>query len=353
MPVYILTRCLLRNYNRLTNNEYAEEAHRKGILSGVIMESDLNVVGTARAVSTSPQRRWRKWSEAGQAYLYLLPVFAILAVFAYAPSLFVFYMSLFKWNFLNRGTQPFVGLDNYNFLLHDPNFWQSMQVTLTYVVISVPLHLFLSLFLAILLMAGIRARTFWRLAIFTPFITPLVATTTIWYWMFDNYHGLFNGVLRLLHLHTIDWLGDPHWVLVSIIFYTTWKAVGFSTILFMAGLSNISPSLAEAARVDGANPFQVFQYITWPLLLPITLVVLLLSTIEAFKMFQPVFLFVGAEGGPTNAARTLGLYLFSQAFSTNSHDGLGAAISVIIFLLVFTISAAQLLFTRRAANAAY
>ena len=317
------------------------------------MESDLNVVGTVRVLKTLPQRRSRRWSEAGQAYLYLLPVFVILGVFAYAPSLFVFYMSLFKWNFLNRGTQPFIGLDNYTFLFHDPNFWQSMQVSLTYVVISVPLQLFISLFLAILLMSGIRGKAFWRLAIFTPFITPLVATTTIWYWMFDNYHGLFNGILRMLHLHPIDWLGDPHWALVSIIFYTSWKAVGFSTILFMAGLSNVSPALAEAARVDGANPFQVFRHITWPLLLPITLVVLLLGTIDAFKMFQPVFLFVGAEGGPNNAARTLGLYLFSEAFSTNSHDGLGAAVSVVIFLLVFTVSVAQLVLTRRDVNAAY
>ncbi len=316
------------------------------------MESDLQVVGTVPMSRSAPRRRPRRWAETGQAYLYLLPVFAILGVFAYAPSLFVFYMSLFNWNFLNRGAQPFVGLDNYNFLFHDPNFWQSMGVTLAYVFISVPLHLFISLFLAILLMSGIRARAFWRLAIFTPFITPLVATTTIWYWMFDNYHGLFNGVLRLLHLHPIDWLGDPHWTLFSIIMYTTWKSVGFSTILFMAGLTNVSPSLAEAARVDGANPLQVFRYITWPLLLPITLVVLLLGTIEAFKMFQPVFLFVGSEGGPGNAARTLGLYLFSQAFGNNSHDGLGAAISVVIFLLVFTISVAQLVFTRRDANAA-
>ena len=317
------------------------------------MESDLQMVGTVRASRSLPQKRSRHWREAGQAYLYLLPVFAILGVFAYAPSLFVFYMSLFKWNFLVKGTQPFVGLGNYEFLFHDANFWQSAQVTLVYVVVSVPLHLFISLFLAILLMSGIRARAFWRLAIFTPFITPLVATTTIWYWMFDNYHGLFNGILRLIHLHPIDWLGDPHWALISIILYTTWKSVGFSTILFMAGLSNVSPSLAEAARVDGANPLQVFRYITWPLLLPITLVVLLLGTIDAFKMFQPVFLFVGAEGGPNNAARTLGLYLFSQAFATNSHDGLGAAVSVVIFLLVFTISVTQLIFTRRDVNTAY
>ncbi len=321
------------------------------------MEGDVSMsaIEGGKVLTATPQKLSRRlrWREAGQAYLFLLPVFAILAVFAYGPSIFVFYMSLFKWNFLNHGVQPFIGLDNYTFLFHDPNFLQSIQVTLLYVLISVPLHLFISLFLAILLMSGIRGRTTWRLAIFTPFVMPLVATTTVWYWMFDNYHGLFNSILHLFHLRSIDWLGDPHWVLVSIIFYTTWKSVGFSTILFMAGLSNVSPSLAEAARVDGANPLQVFRHITWPLLMPITLVVLLLSTIESFKMFQPVFLFVDAQGGPENAARTMGLYMFSQAFSNNSHDGLGAAISVVIFLLVFTISAAQLVFTRRGANAAY
>jgi ABC-type sugar transport system permease subunit len=318
------------------------------------MESDLTMPGIGQAKVSRPLTWYLyRWWATGQAYLYLLPVFIILGIFSYAPAIFVFYMSLFKWNFLVHGEQPFVGLDNYQFLLHDPNFWQAVQVTLTYVVISVSLHLLLSLFLAVILMSGIRAKTFWRLAIFTPFITPMVATTTIWYWMFDNYHGLFNGLLHLVRLQPIDWLGDPRWTLVSIIFYTTWKSLGFSTVIFMAGLSNISPSLAEAARVDGASPWQVFRYVTWPLLLPITLVVLLLSTIDAFKMFQPVFLFVGPGGGPLNSARTLGLYLFSVAFSNNPHDGLGAAISVIIFLLVFTISIMQLGLTRRNADAAY
>lgn len=313
------------------------------------------VLSTGRAEKVRYHFSWyiKRWFATGQAYLYLLPVFVVLGIFAYAPSIFVFYMSLFKWNFLNRGTQPFIGLGNYQFLLHDPNFWQSLRVTILYVVASVPLHLGISLLLALLLMSGIRAKAFWRLAIFTPFITPLVATTTIWYWMFDNYHGFFNGLLRLVHMHPIDWLGDPHWTLTSIIFYTTWKSVGFSTVIFMAGLSNLSPSLAEAAQVDGANPWQVLRYITWPLLLPVTLVVLLLGTIDAFKMFQPVFLFVGPGGGADNAARTLGLYLFSQAFATNAHDGLGAAISVVIFLLVFTVSVGQLVLTRRNAEAGY
>lgn len=315
------------------------------------LERDISItpleeVGPARALVTR-QARWRRWTTGGQAYLYLLPVFAILGLFAYAPSIFVFYMSLFKWNFLNHGVQPFIGLSNYDFLLHDPNFWQSLQVTLLYVIISVPLHLFLALFLALLLMSGIRAKAFWRLLIFMPFITPMVATTSIWYWMFDNYHGLFDGLLRLLHMKPIDWLGDPHWTLVSIIFYTTWKSLGFSLVIYLAGLGNISPSLGEAARVDGANSWQVLRFITWPLLTPVTLVVLLLSTIEAFKMFQPVFLFVGAGGGPANAARTLGLYLFDVGFSNNPHDGLGAAISVVLFLLVFTISVAQFGLSRR------
>ncbi|HLZ62495.1 MAG TPA: sugar ABC transporter permease [Ktedonosporobacter sp.] len=291
-------------------------------------------------------RRLKRWFSTGQAYLYLLPVFIVLGIFAYAPSIFVFYMSLFKWNFLNHGEQPFVGLENYQFLWSDANFWQSLLVTLSYVVISVPVQLCLALLLALILMSGIRAKAFWRLAIFTPYITPLVATTTIWLWIYDDYHGFLNGVLQWLHLKPVQWLDDPRWVLISIIIYTIWKSAGFSVVLFMAGLGNISPALAEAARVDGAGGWQVFRYITWPLLMPITLVVLLLGTIDAFKMFQPVFLFVGAGGGAGNTARTLGLYLFSQAF-TGNHPGLGSAIAVILFLLVFTISVAQLGLSRR------
>ncbi len=312
------------------------------------MESDLQVqVVPARREQRQRRLPLLRKLEVGQAYLYLLPAFLVLGVFSYAPSVLVFFMSLFKWNFLVHGDQPFIGLQNYQFLLQDPNFWQSLQVTLLYVVISVPLQLFLALTLAMILMGGIRGKAFWRLLIFAPFITPMVATTIIWNWLFDYYHGFFNSILALVHLHPIDWLNDPHWVLLSVVGYTTWKSLGFSVVLFMAGLTNISPALSEAARVDGANPWHIFRYIIWPLITPITLVVLLLGTIDAFKMFQPVFLLVGPEGGPQNAGRTLGLYLFSEAFGTNTRAGRGSAIAVIIFLLVFTIAAAQLGLSRR------
>jgi ABC-type sugar transport system permease subunit len=299
-----------------------------------------------QVVSLNGSRR-RRWWAGRQAYLYLLPAFFLLAIFNYGPTLMVFYMSLFKWSFLNRGTQPFVGFGNFEFMFRDENFWQALRTTILYVAIAVPLQLFLALFLALILMSGIRARAFWRLAIFTPFITPLVATTTIWRWIFDNYHGLLNGVLKVAHLGPIDWLGDPHWTLVSVIIYTTWKSAGFNVVIFMAGLGNISPSLGEAAKVDGANIWQVFRHITWPLLAPITLVVLLLSTIEAFKMFQPVFLLFGPDGGADNSARTLGLYLYSEAFTTVARAGYGSAVSVILFLLVFTVAIAQFGLSRR------
>lgn len=293
----------------------------------------------------------RRWASTGQAYVYLLPAFIVLALFSYGPAAFVFYMSLFKWSFLNQGVQPFIGLANYEYLLHSATFWHALQTTVLYVVISVPLQLFLALFLAMCLMSGIRAKAFWRLMIFMPFITPLVATTAIWYWMFDRYHGLFNGLLRLVHLPAIDWLGDPHWTLFSIILYTTWKSAGFSLVIFLAGLGNIPMELKEAARVDGAGSWHIFRHITWPMLIPITLVVMLLGTIEAFKMFQPAFLLVGPVGGPDNSANTLGLYLFSEGFSTNPHDGRGAAISVILFLLVFIVSIVQFSLSRRGTQA--
>ncbi|GCE48989.1 multiple sugar transport system permease protein [Thermosporothrix hazakensis] len=312
------------------------------------MDGELTVSVSGQEQKPLPWKsRLKRWITSGQAYLYLLPAFVILGVFSYTPTIFVFVISLFKWNFLRHTAQPFAGLGNYEVLFRDPNFWQSLQVTVLYVVFSVPIQLFLSLFLAIMLMSGIRAKAFWRLAIFAPYIMPMVATTTIWLWMFDNYHGLFNGVLKWFHLQPIDWLGDPHWILPSIILYTTWKSLGFNVVLFMAGLTNVSAELSEAAKVDGANIWQVFRHITWPMLKPVTVVVLLLSTIEAFKMFQPVFLLVGPNGGAGNAGRTLGLYLFSKAFGTTAQAGMGSAISVVIFLLVFTISVAQFALNRR------
>lgn len=310
----------------------------------------VSVSVAAEAKPTTLGARVRRVRASLGPYFYLLPAFAVLGVFAYAPTFYVFYISLFKWNALIHGAQPFIGLGNYQFLLSDPNFIQAFRTSLTYVVVTVPLSLFLSLFIAMLLMSNIRARSWWRLAVFTPFITPMVATTTIWYWMFDYYHGFFNQVLGVFHLQPVDWLGNPHLALGSIIAYTVWKGLGFNVVLFMAGLANMPPQLAEAARVDGANAWQIFRHITWPMLRPITLVVLLLSTIEAFKMFQPVFLFEGPGGGPLNAARTLGLYLYYQAFAGSAQDGLGAAIAVFIFLLVFTIAAIQLGVTGRFAR---
>jgi multiple sugar transport system permease protein len=121
----------------------------------------------------------------------------------------------------------------------------------------------------------------------------------------------------------------------------------------MAGFSTISPELAEAARMDGANPWQIFRFITWPLLIPITLVVLLLSTIDSFKMFQPVYLLIGSDGGLANTVQTLGLYMFQEAFLGNPHSGVGAAISVVIFLIVFTIAISQFVLTRRNRNTGY
>lgn len=315
------------------------------------VERDATVptVEVTAAKKIASTRRWhvRRWFDTGQAYLYLLPAFLILGVFWYLPSVFVFYMSLFKWDFFNYGVQPYIGFANYDYLFHSVRFWQSLEVTVLYVVIAVPLSLVLALLLALCLMSGIRGRVFWRLAIFSPFILPLVATTTAWSWIFDLHHGLFNGLLYLLHLQPIDWLGDPHWIPFSIILYTTWKSLGFSVVMFMAGLANVSPSLAEAARVDGAGMWQVFRFITWPLLIPITLVVLVLETISAFKMFQPVFLLLGPAGGADNRMYTLGLYLFNEGFSASDpHTGRGAAISVILFLLVFTISIGQIALSR-------
>ena len=164
-------------------------------------------------------KRRRQFLSTGQAYLYLLPALAILGFFAYYPAFYVFYISLFKWNFLIHGDQPFVGFANYVVIWKDPNFWQLLRTTLAFVVISVPVHLLISLGLALLLMSGIKGKALWRLAIFTPYITPLVATVSIWYWMFDRYHGLFNGLLAIFHRSSIDWLNDPHWVLPSVIFF--------------------------------------------------------------------------------------------------------------------------------------
>ena len=294
------------------------------------------------------RKRLKSIKEYLTGYIFISPATLILAIFVIFPSIFVFYISTLNWNMI--GPKHFVGLTNYINLLfrspYAPEFWHSILVTIEYVSMSVPLQMGVSLGLAVLLMKPIKLRGFFRTGIFIAYVTPLVATSIVWMWMFNRDYGLFNAILKMLHLPTSSWLLGVPSALISIVIYTSWHEIGFSTILFMAGLTTIPKELQEAARIDGANANGVFWNITWPMLSPTTFFVLIISMIGAFKMFTPVFILTGETGGPYHSTTTTGFYLYEYAFNYWK-AGYASAVAVLLFLIIFALTLLNMKFTGR------
>jgi ABC-type sugar transport system permease subunit len=291
-------------------------------------------------------KRRRKIKEYLTGYGFITPALLILLIFAIFPTLYVFYLSTFNWSMI--GQKTFIGLHNYiNLIFKMPyakDFWHAVLVTLEYVAISVPIAISMSLFLANLLMKPIRARGFFRLGIFISYVTPLVATTIVWMWIYNSDYGLLNSFLKALHLPQSTWLlGFPS-ALFAIVIYTVWHDVGYSTILFMAGLTSVSKELQEAAEIDGATDSQVFWKITWPLLSPTTFYIFIISLIGAFKMFTPVL--VLTNGGPYGSTQTIAYLLYHEAF-VNWNTGFASAIAVVLFAIIFIITIIQFRSTGR------
>jgi multiple sugar transport system permease protein len=291
----------------------------------------------------------RRWSASLQGYLFLVPALALLAAFVLGPGIWVFGLSLFRWDLISSAA-GFLAGGNYRLLARDPLFWQSLGQTVYFVAVSVPAGMAISLGLASLLNARFPLRGFFRGAIFVPFVTPAVATIVIWQWIFNADYGLLNALLGALHLPRVGWLTDPRWIMPAVIVYTLWSTVGFNMVIFLAGLANIPPDLREAAQVDGAGRWSVFRHVTWPLLTPTTYFVLLISVINSFKVFNAIYVLTGSPngvtGGPNRAAMTIGVYLYKQAFEF-FRAGYASAISVVLFVIILAFTLLQMAATRR------
>jgi len=279
-----------------------------------------------------------------RAYLYLAPSGIIFLTFTVLPAIFVLYISLYNWNFLNAAMSTFVGLSNYRELLTSGTFWHSLLVTVYFVVGTVPTGLFLSLAMALALMQPFQGRGFVRLSVFSPYVTPVVATSIVWIWIFNPQFGLLNGILHTFHLPEPGWLQSPHWAMFGVVLYTLWHSLGFNVIVFMAGLSSIPGELREAAQIDGASRWQEFWTVTWPLLSPTTLFVLVVSTIGAMQAFTQFFTMT--SGGPLSATTTASYLLYELAFLFY-RTGPAAALAVLIFIIIAGLSAVQMVVSRR------
>jgi multiple sugar transport system permease protein len=240
----------------------------------------------------------------------------------------------------------FVGLRNFEKIWYDGIFRTAVWNTFLYTGVTTVFKLALGLWLALLLNRHFRGKAFTRAFILLPFIIPTVLSTFAWKWMFDPTFSVINWVLYHLGIihQRINWLGDPNLALISVMVVNIWRGVPFYAISLLAGLQTISPELHEAAAIDGATPRQRFWHITWPLLLPVTMVVVLFSVIQTFADFQLVYVLTG--GGPANATHLFATYAYQIGVGTGLLSE-GAAISLAMFPVLFLVVVVQLLYIRR------
>ncbi|NMP23175.1 carbohydrate ABC transporter permease [Sulfobacillus harzensis] len=276
--------------------------------------------------------------------------FGVLGVLLWAGIVSTLYR-FFHWNiFANDST--FVGLHNFSVLIHQPIFWRSLLNTAYYVVLVVPVTTLLALALALLLREArnLRGGGFSQALVFLPHVTPVVATSIIWVWIFDPNFGLANAVLRLLHLPQLGWLASVHWALPAVMIYTVWHSVGLYTVLFLAGLSTLPKQVMEAAQLDGARGWLAFRRVVLPLISPITFFVIVLATINTMQTFSQIYTLTGGPhggaGGPAFSTTTDSLLIYQTAFLYD-HFSLGSAMSLVLFVLILGMTLIQKLIADR------
>ncbi|MFA9413784.1 MULTISPECIES: carbohydrate ABC transporter permease [Streptococcus] len=275
------------------------------------------------------------------SYTFLAPILVFFTVFVLAPMIMGFVTSFFRYT---QTEFTFIGLDNYIRLFNDEVFIKSLINTLIIVVGSVPIVVFFSLFVASQTYEkNVISRSFYRFVFFLPVVTGSVAVTVVWKWIYDPLSGILNFVLKSGGIieQNISWLGDKQWALLAIMIILLTTSVGQPIILYIAAMGNIDNSLVEAARIDGANEFQVFWQIKWPSLLPTTLYITVITTINSFQIFALIQLLT--SGGPNYSTSTLMYYLYEKAFKLTEF-GYANTIGVFLAVLIAIISFAQFKF---------
>jgi multiple sugar transport system permease protein len=288
---------------------------------------------------------WAAWG-------FVAPALLVIAVFFLLPVLAGLALSFTDFDIYALAdirNLRFVGLDNYAQLLRTPLFWSALGNTLYFVGVGVPLSIAASLGAALLLNSKLaRFRPFFRTALFAPVVTTLVAVAIVWRYLLHTRSGLINYGLQALGVPAIDWLGDPHWAMPAIILFAVWKNFGYNMIIFLAGLQSIPVDLYEAARIDGASPWQQLRYITLPALAPIVLLVSILTTAGYFQLFAEPY--VMTQGGPMQSTVSVLYFMYEEGFKW-WNLGFASAIAFLLFLLMFAVTMVQL-YASRAREAA-
>ena len=276
-------------------------------------------------------------------WLLLLPALALLAAFTHWPAVATVWHSVMSTPKKARPSR-FVGLDNYRGMVEDEVFWQALWNNLIFAVGTIPLSIALAIAMALWVDSRLRGRAFLRLAYFTPTVLPMIAVANIWLFFYTPQYGLLEQITQGLGLASRNWLGDKETVLGALIVVAVWKEAGFFMIFYLAALQGISPSLAEAAALEGASRWQYFRRVLFPLLMPTTLFVLINALINSVRMVDHIF--VMTRGGPDNASTLLLYYIYQVGFSFWD-SGYAAALTVVVLVLLALVALFQFGFLER------
>jgi multiple sugar transport system permease protein len=277
---------------------------------------------------------------------FLAPSFVGLFAFSIVPIVGAFVVSLLEWDIL---TAPrFVGFQNYATIWRELTHGETLRIvlvnTLYFTAGTVPLAMAVSLAIALLLNRRLWGVGAFRVIYFLPSVTSIVALSIVWRLMYNPDYGIINRFLRLFISHPPGWLADPHWAMPAIIIMSVWTGLGYNAILYLAGLQGISSTYYEAAKIDGANAWQLFRHVTWPLLSPTTLFIFTMSVISGFQVFTQIYMMTA--GKPTPQTMVYVYHVYSEAF-TSFRMGYASALAFVLFLIILVVTLGQLSVTKR------
>jgi lactose/L-arabinose transport system permease protein len=295
-----------------------------------MMQPDVPPMGHHRpALQEIIKARW--------PYLFISPFYLLFIIFGLYPTLQSLYLSFTEWKGLGPIKQ--VGLRNYTLLFHDHVFWQSMENGVILFFLYVPIMTFLALVLAVILNSKrVRGFRLFRTILFIPYIMNIVAAGFTFRLLLEQKYGLLNSLLGFFHIPPVPWLESIWGGRVSLCLLVIWAWLGYNMVIMLAGLQTISTELTEAAKIDGANEAQAFFYITIPMMRPVILFSVVLSTMGSFNLFGEIYTLTG--GGPMNATITPIIDIFNQAFA-NFRLGYASAMAYVYFIIIFVLTLLQ------------
>jgi len=301
-------------------------------------------MGKANSEKKSVSKASLKRRKTLVAYSFIMPNLIGFFIFTFVPIVCSLFLSFCEWD--SGNPLKFVGLKNFIYMFSkDKSFWISLKNTLYYTVVTVPVTMALSLFLAILMNKPLKGRVFFRSVLFFPYVASLVAIAVVWMALFNPDRGPINGILMALGVQNPPrWAASTTWAMPTIIGLTVWKGMGYYMIVYLAALQGVSRDLYEAASLDGANKWQQFIHITWPCVTPTTFYILVLLMVSTFKSYDTMY--ITTQGGPGEATKVLAYHIYNSAF-VSAKFGYASALAMVLLAIIVLVTLVQFKYEKK------